>query len=759
MEPAYKDKPHCMNGYPLNVLKFSDDDKIIIQNEELKEMLQHPKVKFRKIVPFSIIGAYRKGKSFLLDYCLRYLYAHYSSINCPNLINPDNWMGAKDEPLRGFSWRSGATRDTTGIIVWSDVFLHNCEMTGEKIAIIVMDTQGLFDTLTTATGNSRIFALGTLISSIQVLNLSGVVQEDQLQYLQFATEFAKFAAADKNQLNAKPFQNLMFLVRDWVNWKDHDYGLEGGSTYLNTFLEIKPHQKDELKSVRQFIKESFEELTCSLLPHPGDRVIGNKKNQQMYDGNWGEMDEEFVKELAILIDHLLKPERLVLKKVNQNKLQAAEYFGYLDEYFHLFQSEEIPEAKTIYEITVDKNMNTLIDSCYDQYVQNIFQNEELIETSDQIVIVHRMSKNDALLLYKTSKKMGNKNHDLKFKDILSLKIEEYYKSWLNTSETNLKEIEEQKEKTRKLFQEKHEYQLQMIDDEKAALEEMLKEMESENKSIIEREEKLYKEKIEKEKLKVESRIKKAIKELEIEMESCKISIEKEKTTTTKKLYEEKHRLEQELEILKTNAEVQLAEKGRQIDNVKISKDREVLALRTKEQNNRIAAKEAEQERQDAIKKKMQAEIDRDKFEKLYAEEAKKPCNILLYIILNTCINFMNVLISFFKIGDLQTFTQNFLLLQPFLQDTIRMNILYMWEWQSVVILNIQLMLFQIKVYVSFQMMVKNTLEMNIMSCVEIAFLGRDQQMEQFQIELYGVDIQKKMISFMLRVQSKIIAGL
>lgn len=126
-------------------------------------------------------------------------------------------MGEKDEPLRGFSWRPGATRDTTGIIIWSDVFLHKHEMTGEEIAIIVMDTQGLFDNLTTATGNSRIFALGTLISSIQVLNLSGVVQEDQLQYLQFATEFAKFAAADKNGSNAKPFQNLMFLNRDWVS--------------------------------------------------------------------------------------------------------------------------------------------------------------------------------------------------------------------------------------------------------------------------------------------------------------------------------------------------------------------------------------------------------------------------------------------------------------------------------------------------------------------------------------------------------------
>ena len=54
-----------------------------------------------------------------------------------------------------------------------------------------------------------------------------------------------------------------------VNWKDHDYGLDGGSSYLNNFLEVKSHQKDELKSVRQFIKESFEKLTCSLLPHPG----------------------------------------------------------------------------------------------------------------------------------------------------------------------------------------------------------------------------------------------------------------------------------------------------------------------------------------------------------------------------------------------------------------------------------------------------------------------------------------------------------
>jgi atlastin len=148
------------------------------------------------------------------------LIPQYKSINYPAnpLTNPTNWMGASDMPLTGFSWRSGTTRDTTGITVWNDVFLHEVPATGEKLAIIVMDTQGLFSNDTSPMDNSRIFALGTLISSIQLLNLNGVVQEDQLQYLQFATEYAKLAASDSKEGTAiKPFQKLMFLIRDWVS--------------------------------------------------------------------------------------------------------------------------------------------------------------------------------------------------------------------------------------------------------------------------------------------------------------------------------------------------------------------------------------------------------------------------------------------------------------------------------------------------------------------------------------------------------------
>lgn len=104
------------------------------------------------------------------------------------LNHKKQWVGDEDAPLKGFSWRGGAARDTTGVVLWSDVFLHEQinqkTRKNEKLAIILLDTQGLFDQNTSPTDNSRIFALGTLISSVQIFNLNDVILENQLEYLQ-----------------------------------------------------------------------------------------------------------------------------------------------------------------------------------------------------------------------------------------------------------------------------------------------------------------------------------------------------------------------------------------------------------------------------------------------------------------------------------------------------------------------------------------------------------------------------------------------
>jgi atlastin len=65
-------------GHPISVLKFGEGSKIIVENTELEKMFLHAEVKNRKVVVFSIIGAFRRGKSFFLDYCLRFLYANVS---------------------------------------------------------------------------------------------------------------------------------------------------------------------------------------------------------------------------------------------------------------------------------------------------------------------------------------------------------------------------------------------------------------------------------------------------------------------------------------------------------------------------------------------------------------------------------------------------------------------------------------------------------------------------------------------------------
>lgn len=122
-------------------------------------------------------------------------------------------MGDENEPLNGFTWQSGQERVTKGIVMWSDVFLHTDESTGDKLAILLMDTQGLFDNKTVDAESSRIFALGTLTSSLQIMNLTHRIQENDLQYLQFATEFAAYTASHQRGHSSQPFQKLLFLIR------------------------------------------------------------------------------------------------------------------------------------------------------------------------------------------------------------------------------------------------------------------------------------------------------------------------------------------------------------------------------------------------------------------------------------------------------------------------------------------------------------------------------------------------------------------
>jgi hypothetical protein len=60
-------------GRQLTAIKFKAKTTVI-EDGVLEKIFLHPMVKDRNIVTISVVGAFRKGKSFLLNYFLRFLY-------------------------------------------------------------------------------------------------------------------------------------------------------------------------------------------------------------------------------------------------------------------------------------------------------------------------------------------------------------------------------------------------------------------------------------------------------------------------------------------------------------------------------------------------------------------------------------------------------------------------------------------------------------------------------------------------------------
>jgi atlastin len=71
------------NFAPVQLLNLSDEghSEVSYNQNAIHDLFLNPKLKDRQVVVFSIVGAFRKGKSFLLNYVLRYLYAHVRKMN------------------------------------------------------------------------------------------------------------------------------------------------------------------------------------------------------------------------------------------------------------------------------------------------------------------------------------------------------------------------------------------------------------------------------------------------------------------------------------------------------------------------------------------------------------------------------------------------------------------------------------------------------------------------------------------------------
>ncbi|XP_045904351.1 atlastin-2-like isoform X2 [Micropterus dolomieu] len=313
------------------VVADEEEHSFSLQEEALERLLLQEEVRDLHVVVVSVAGAFRKGKSFLLDFMLRFMYK-------------------------------------------------------------------------------------------QVYNLSQNVQEDDLQHLQLFTEYGRLAM---EEVYEKPFQTLMFLIRDWSYPYEHPYGLEGGRSFLEKRLQVKQNQHEELQNVRKHIHSCFSNIGCFLLPHPGLKVATNPH----FDGRLRDIDEDFKKELVNLVPTLLSPENLVEKEIGGVKITCRDLLHYFKAYMKIYQGEELPHPKSMLQATAEANNLAAVAGAKDLYNKSMEQvcgGDKPYISPTELERRHAELRQASVKQFRSVKKMGGEDFCRRYQEQLEAELDEAY---------------------------------------------------------------------------------------------------------------------------------------------------------------------------------------------------------------------------------------------------------------------------------------------------------------------------------------------
>jgi len=403
---------------PVQIVKIDDESEehnFILDEDALNDILNKDNIKDKPVCIISVAGAFRKGKSFLLNFMLRYLENGASG----KWIDPES-----ERDLVGFHWRGGMERDTTGILMWSKVFLVKTPA-GKEVAVALVDTQGSFDKNSTVRDCATIFALSLMTSSVLVYNLFNNIQEDDLQHLHYFTEYGRLALEDSGQI---PFQKLQFLVRDWQYPYEQQYGRDGGANVLKKCLTVDDKMHPELQALRKGLTSCFSEMSNFLMPHPGRHVATNPN----FKGNIKQVDEEFVEHIQDFCPEILSPANLVIKVMGGKEVKAKEIVQYYKSYMEIFKGNTMPEPKSMLEVTIEANNLVSLASAKELYLASMeslcggekpYLNDQVLDVEHQRIVETALSEFDS------RKKLGGEEFSCKYRDQLLQEIEESYNNY------------------------------------------------------------------------------------------------------------------------------------------------------------------------------------------------------------------------------------------------------------------------------------------------------------------------------------------
>jgi atlastin len=458
-EPLLADIPSALQIVSIGTA--SDAFAFTFHEEQLNSILSKIPAGW-KVCVVSVVGAFRTGKSFLLSWFLRYL-----ETKCVNPSSGDGdgrkWyerVQTLNQHEGSFDWRGGTARNTTGMWMWSDPYFLPRDDGGD-VAVLLVDTQGMFDHETTVGLTAAIFGLSTLLSSYQIYNVDKRVQEDNLQQLALFSEYGRMALeaeerakgkvskdkeSDKEKVDAKaPFQKIEFLVRDWQNFDTEDEtDIASMETEMTSYLQhvLAERAATDLKETRDQIHSCFEEVSCFMMTHPGFAVVKNK-----YEGDVNKIERQFLTLLDRYCQRVFDttgsetcPPRLQPKTVRGRELSAVELGTYIKSYAQMFEQigAHFPKAETMFEATARANNTNAMAAGMEAYT-NLMNEVAGPQAHDyhrpeEMEVKHREASEKALKAFDDMANFGNRKAIEEARDLVLKKIDKDYQVFVSLND-------------------------------------------------------------------------------------------------------------------------------------------------------------------------------------------------------------------------------------------------------------------------------------------------------------------------------------
>lgn len=297
-------------------------------------------------------GKYRTGKSFLLNRVI--LNKRASGFGVGPTINPC----------------------TKGLWVWSECLegRHN----GEKMRILVVDSEGIGAFDEDVNHDTKIFLLALLLCSTFIFNSMNTIDENAINSLSLIINLSKELQVKKSEMLGesdpediqKFFPSFLWVVRDFSLRLIDSYGNTiNQKQYLESALQPQKGSSDAVEQknrIRRMIQLFFKDRDCFTMVRPVENERELQNLQQMNDEQFR---PEFQQQLHTLRSRIMKKAKP--KVLNGRVLTGEMLYELCIAYTEAINTGSVPNIQSAWSYVCQNECQRTITACIASYEERI----------------------------------------------------------------------------------------------------------------------------------------------------------------------------------------------------------------------------------------------------------------------------------------------------------------------------------------------------------------------------------------------------